>query len=411
MIKVTLRQKPISGHRQALYLDFYPAIIDPETGGKTRRQFLNMYLHDEIEHQMEHYQDEKGKPQRRYVQMQDKKGNPKAAKLTPVEKQHNMNTRLIAEQIRQRRENELNKPEVYTPFEKQRLRQQAMGERSFVQYFKELTDRRKASNHDNWVSAYNYLERLTGGDLPFAEVDEHFCNEFKEYLLTSPSIKRKDKPIATNSAVSYFNKFKAALAQAYKDGYLSEDLNKRIDSIKPAETQRNFLTLEELNKLAQTQCQDETLKRAALFSALTGLRFSDIRNLTWKDIEHTKKEGYFIHFRQQKTQGVEVLPISDQAFSLLGKRGKPEQMVFDGLVYSAYTNRHLYQWIGAAGITKNITFHCFRHTFATLQLSAGTDIYTVSKMLGHRELKTTQIYAKVIDKTKREAADKIKISF
>jgi site-specific recombinase XerD len=62
-----------------------------------------------------------------------------------------------------------------------------------------------------------------------------------------------------------------------------------------------------------------------------------------------------------------------------------------------------------AGITKNITFHCFRHTFATLQLSKGTDIYTVSKMLGHRELKTTQIYAKIIDQTKRDAANKIKL--
>jgi len=59
-------------------------------------------------------------------------------------------------------------------------------------------------------------------------------------------------------------------------------------------------------------------------------------------------------------------------------------------------------------VTKDITSHCFRHTFATLQLSKGTDIYTVSKMLGHRELKTTQIYAKIIDQTKREAADKNK---
>ena len=71
----------------------------------------------------------------------------------------------------------------------------------------------------------------------------------------------------------------------------------------------------------------------------------------------------------------------------------------------------LKRWIQSAGITRNITFHCFRHTYATLQLSNGTDIYTVSKMLGHRDLKTTQIYAKIIDKTKLEATDKIKIDF
>ncbi len=85
--------------------------------------------------------------------------------------------------------------------------------------------------------------------------------------------------------------------------------------------------------------------------------------------------------------------------------------VFEGLQYSAYQNSLLKEWIIKAGITKAITFHCFRHTYATLQLSQGTDIYTVSKMLGHRDLKTTQVYAKVIDLTKRAAADKIKLDF
>ena len=103
------------------------------------------------------------------------------------------------------------------------------------------------------------------------------------------------------------------------------------------------------------------------------------------------------------------MPINEQAFSLLGVRREPTDKVFDGLTYSAYENKHLYQWIGAAGIAKDITFHCFRHTFATLQLSMGTNIYTVSKMLGHRDLKTTQIYAKIIDQTKRDAAGKIKL--
>ena len=94
---------------------------------------------------------------------------------------------------------------------------------------------------------------------------------------------------------------------------------------------------------------------------------------------------------------------------MLGEQGNLDDKVFEGLKYSAYSNKHLFQWIGAAGITKDITFHCFRHTYAILQLANGTDIYTVSKLLGHKELKTTQIYAKVIDKMKREAVDKIKI--
>jgi integrase len=153
------------------------------------------------------------------------------------------------------------------------------------------------------------------------------------------------------------------------------------------------------------------LKNAALFSAITGLRFSDIHKLVWNEVQYSELDGYFIQYRQKKTKGVEVLPISEQAFSLLGERKEPVEKVFDGLNYSAYLNRHLKQWVLKAGISKHITFHCFRHTYATLQLSQGTDIYTVSKMLGHRELKTTQIYAKIIDKTKREAADKIKLDF
>ena len=376
-IKVKLREKKISGNRQSLYLDFYPAIPHPETGEPTRREFLGMYLFDKAKN--------------------------------PIDKQGNKETLQLAEQIRQKRENHLNKPEIYTGYEKEQLKIKEQGEQNFVTYFKSLADKRKASNHDNWVSAYNYLETFTKGNLKFADLNEKFCNEFKEYLLTTKSNKSNKVTLAQNSAVSYFNKLKATLKQAYKDGYLQSDLNSKIQPVKQAETQRNFLTIEELNSLVKTECNNPLMKRAALFSALTGLRFSDIKNLVWGELEYIENNGYFIQFKQQKTKGVEMMPISEQAFSLLGERKEPTDKVFEGLTYSAYENKHLYQWIGAAGITKEITFHCFRHTFATLQLSKGTDIYTVSKMLGHRELKTTQIYAKIIDQTKREAANKIQL--
>ena len=378
-IKVKLREKAISGNRQSLYLDFYPPIPHPETGEPTRREFLGLYLFDKAKN--------------------------------PIDKQHNKETLQLAEQIRQKRENHLNKPEIYTGYELEQKRIKELGEQNFVAYFKTLADKRKASNHDNWVSAYNYLETFTKGNLKFADLNEKFCNEFKEYLLTTKSNKSSKTTLSQNSAVSYFNKLKATLKQAYKDGYLQTDINAKIEPVKQAETRRNFLTIEELNSLVKTECNNPLLKRAALFSALTGLRFSDIKNLVWGEIHHSVENGYSIQFTQQKTKGVEVLPISEQAYSLLGEPKEPTDKVFEGLTYSAYENKHLYQWIGAAGITKDITFHCFRHTFATLQLSKGTDIYTVSKMLGHRELKTTQIYAKIIDQTKREAADKIQLDF
>lgn len=408
--KVKLRTKSISGNKQSLYLDFYPPILHPITGESTRREFLNMFLNNEIEIVEEKYLDTNGKEQKRFIPVLDKKGIPKKVKLNPIDKLHNKETLQLAEQIRQKRENILGKPEIYSDFEKGRLRIKEVGEMNFVEYFKKIADKRKESNHDNWISAYKYLHTFTNGKLRFADLNDLFCNDFREYLLTTKSNKSAKSSLSQNSAVSYFNKLKAALKQAYKDGLLQSDLNTKVAPIKPAETQRNFLTIEELNKLVQTECQNQLLKTASLFSALTGLRFSDIQKLVWNELEYIEGNGYFIQYTQQKTKGVEMMPISEQAFSLLGERKEAAKKVFEGLTYSAYSNKHLAQWIGAAGIVKNITFHSFRHTYATLQLSHGTDIYTVSKMLGHRELKTTQIYAKIIDQTKREAANKIKIN-
>tara|TARA_R110001583_G_C5666193_1_gene410195 strand:+ start:654 stop:1796 length:1143 start_codon:yes stop_codon:yes gene_type:complete len=378
-IKVKLRQKPISGKRQSLYLDFYPPIPHPETGKPTRREFLGMYLFDNAK--------------------------------SPFDKQHNKETLSLAEQVRQKRENYINKPEIYTNYEKEQLKIKEQGEQNFVTYFKRLADKRKASNQDNWNASYNYLETFTKGNLKFADLNQKVCEDFKAYLLTVKSKKSSTANLSQNTAVSYYNKFKAALKQAYKDGLLNSDLNAKIKPIKQAETQRNFLTIEELNSLVKTECLNPLMKRAALFSALTGLRFSDIQKLVWSELEYIEGNGYFIQFKQQKTKGVEMMPIAEQAYNLLGERKEPTDKVFEGLTYSAYENKHLAKWIGLAGITKDITFHCFRHTYATLQLSNGTDIYTVSKMLGHRELKTTQIYAKIIDQTKRDTTNKIKLDF
>ena len=103
------------------------------------------------------------------------------------------------------------------------------------------------------------------------------------------------------------------------------------------------------------------------------------------------------------TGGQEYLDISPQAEKYLGTRRNDADRVFEGFKYGAWTSLELKRWALAAGITKNLTFHCGRHTFAVLMLDLGADIYTVSKLLGHRELSTTQIYAKVLDKNKQKA--------
>jgi len=147
------------------------------------------------------------------------------------------------------------------------------------------------------------------------------------------------------------------------------------------------------------------VRRAFLFSCLTGLRRSDIERLTWGDVQ---QQGDFVRivFRQKKTRGQEYLDITPQAVAYMGERQAEDVRVFP-LPDVKYANAHVKTWAQAAGIEKHITFHCARHTFAVLMLDIGTDIYTVSKLLGHREISTTQIYAKVLDKNKQAAVLKI----
>ena len=370
--KVKLRQRAISGNRQSLYLDFYPAIPHPETGEPTRREFLGLYLFDK----------------------------PK----NPFDKQSNTETKQLAENIRAKRQIEIQAGNYGFLIVKQKA------DTDFIQYFRQIVNSKTGGNKNGWQTAFNYFEMFTGGKLPLSNLNENLCNSFRDYLLTAKRQRGiQSEQITQSSARAYYNKFKAALKQAYKKGLIEKDLSTRIDGISDPEVQREHLTLEQLQALVNTPCSIPLLKNAAIFSALTGLRFSDIAKLIWSEVQYSEREGYFLQFRQKKTKGVEVLPISEQAFLLLGERKEPTEQVFKGLIYSAYLNVHLKQWILRAGITKDITFHCFRHTFATLQLSFGTDIYTVSKMLGHRELRTTQIYAQIVNKTKREAADKIKL--
>ncbi|SRR6266498_902819 len=380
MIKVSLRRKAISGNRYSLYLDFYPAITHPETGKLTRREFLGQYLY--------------AKP----------KSEP--------DKQYNKETLALAESIRSKRQIDLQQEEY--GFLKKKVR-----DVDFIEYFQELTDIQKGVNHDLFVAAKNYLEgfikehskKFPNNKLRSNQIDDDFCNDFREYLLSTNSNRSEKSKLSQNSAHSYFNRFRRSLKHAFKDGVIKQDLFPKIKPIPPAESNREFLSQEELQSLVHTECSMPILKKAALFSALTGLRWVDIEKMTWSEVRHSKKDGYSIKFQQQKTKGEETLPISEQAYNILGERGKPETKVFEGLKYSAYVNLHFKQWILKAGITRDITFHAMRHTYATLLLSNGIDLFTISKMLGHKDLETTQIYAKVIDKKKQEAANVITLNF
>jgi integrase len=198
------------------------------------------------------------------------------------------------------------------------------------------------------------------------------------------------------------------LKEAFSKGLLTEDLYSLVKPIKVNETHRERLELAELQKLISTPIRPDVMKRAAIFSALTGLRFSDVKALKWSELRGRPGKHYF-QYRQQKTMVAEYMPISEDAARLMGNRKDGDEVVFKNLAYSSI-RVFLVRWLAKAGIYKNVTFHCFRHTYATLQLEFGTDIYTVSKMLGHKHIKTTQVYAKVVDRKKNQTINKIKVN-
>lgn len=363
-MNVTLRQRD-NGKKVSLYLEYYQ-------NGKRSYEYLNLYLHSD-----------------------------KSAKLSKKEKDENKETSRLADDVWSKRKLEAQRGS-YGFTDAQRVKG------SFIDYVELLKEKRKnsAGNYGNWDSAHKHLKTFAKMDVLFNQIDSRWLEKFKYYLQFEARSK-SDKPLSQNTQCSYFDKIRAALKEATREEIIQRNPSLDTKGISPGDPQRDFLTYDELKAVAKEECEIPILKTAFIFSALTGLRWSDINKLLWSEVQQAKELGNYLRFRQKKTQGAETLPISEQAFKLLGERDKPDERVFKHLKYSAWHNIKLQQWVMKAGVSKTITFHCARHTYATLQLTLGTDIYTVSKLLGHKNLKTTQIYTKVIDAKKTEAANKI----
>ncbi|MBK8622688.1 MAG: site-specific integrase [Saprospiraceae bacterium] len=320
--------------------------------------------------------------------------------ITPIERQQNKDILKLAESIKAKRELEIKNGHYgFTSEFKQST--------NFIEYFTELMNKRSQTkgNFGNWYSTLKHLKEFAGSKITLREIDQKFCESFKNYL-EKKAKKTSGQLLSSASVSSYFSKFRACLNEAVKDKIIFSNPAIDVSSPRIIENQREYLTLDEVRAIVKAECRYEVLKRAFLFSCLTGLRWSDIQNLKWSQVQNTN-EGWRITFHQQKTKGLQYLDISEQARTYLGEKGNPDERVFIGLKYSSYMNVELSKWMMRAGITKNITFHCGRHTFAVLQLTLGTEIFTLSKLLGHEHLKTTQIYAKIIDEKKREAVNKI----
>ena len=276
---------------------------------------------------------------------------------------------------------------------------------NFLAWIKKKADARNTK----WQNVYKHFEAFCEGKCTFGEMDVDLCNKFKGYLYKAPQTIHKKQKLHTNTIAGYWSTFRAVLHTAYRDHKIKENPNGFLDRIDTIPTEKEHLSQPELVKLANTDCKEPVLKKAFLFSCLTGLRKSDVKALTWKKIQPYGDGGMYITVRMQKTQQLVNNPVSEEALELIGfydGEHEPDTKVFPDFK-DKMTGTTLKNWLKDAGITKHITFHCARHTFGSLQVDAGTGIYTVQHMLGHKNVETTQIYATMADESKRESVNRI----
>lgn len=283
-MKITLKKKKLKNGKFSLYLKYYKGSQLDKDGKRIHIrdfEYLKLYLHQ----------------------------NP----LSSSEKKENKETELLAEQILS-----IRKAEFFQG--KFDIKNTSKSKRRFLDFFIEKTEEKSDSpkNYGNWTATFLHLKRCINPNLLFEEVDEDFVKMVRNYFDKDAKTK-SNLPLSLNSKYSYLNKFKACLRAAFDEGYLSINYASKIKSFEQAESQREYLTYQELQALASTNCKYQVLKNAFIFSCLTGLRWSDINTLTWSEVRDEDNGVSRVNFRQEKTDGVEYLYISNQARALLVK--------------------------------------------------------------------------------------------
>ena len=373
-----IRFKQLSNGNQSIYLDYYTGdVIRKENyvGGKRKYEFLKLYLIPE---------------------------------RTREDKAKNEATLALAKAIQSKRIVEVqNDAHGFQNTNKSRV--------NLLDYLENIGKQSAEQGSRNYartvLNTVRALKLFRGDYIAFRDVDKEFLSEFTDYLRQMPKaskygVLKTGGRLSANSVVSYYGTLRTAINRAYKEGIITVNPTKEFDfasKVRQEPSRREYLTLDELKTLINTECRHEIVKRAFLFSCLCGLRVSDIRKLRWCDLQRSGGRVR-IEITMQKTKEPLYLPISDEALKWLPERGEANgsDFIFP-LTHEGTVNDTLQHWAKVAGITKHISFHVSRHTHATMMLTLGADLYTVSKLLGHKNIATTQIYAKIVDKKKEEA--------
>ncbi len=274
----------------------------------------------------------------------------------------------------------------------------------WMQTYKEYQEKRGKKGISQIKIVTKLLKDYAGERFTMDRIDLSFCQGYIDYMLTS--YRPNGKRIAASTRNTYYQIFNGALNAAVRAKHLLRNpFNEMEKSEKPKmpESVRSYMTIEEVRALIATPIHNEKVKNAYLFSCFCGLRISDIIGLKWKDVFMDNGQ-YRLAVAMQKTKEPIYLPLSNEALKWMPKRGdkSADEYVFK---LPSSINQILKPWAEAAGITKQFSFHTARHTFATMMLTLGADLYTVSKLLGHTSVRMTQVYAKIINKKKDDAVN------
>ena len=263
---------------------------------------------------------------------------------------------------------------------------------------------------------HNTIHALTAYNINVAMRDVN-----RDYIIGLTNFLRNDyrsprgKKLKDYSVINYLGCLRNALNMAVREDVIADNPIMKLsaqDKVKAPESQREYLTTEEVQKLEETDSPYPHIKQAFLFACYTGLRCSDVRSITWGKIVKDG-EKYRLHTVMFKTKRPFYIPLSKKAMQWMPERGDKtdDELIFENIPVQVNTKLYLQPWLDKAGITKPITFHCSRHTFGTMMLTLGADIYTTSKLMGHTKVEVTQMYAKIINKKKDDAVSLIDQAF
>ena len=266
------------------------------------------------------------------------------------------------------------------------------GNKDFVIFYKKIID--ENPGYERRVSVYKHLCRYCELNfiekLYFKDITEHFWEEFRKYLVNEAGH-------AQGTIYLTLRHIKSALNRAVREKIISSNPLQFIKEKNPKGT-RTYLTFDELKLLKDTPCNNEEVKNAFFFSCYTGLRLGDV--------EHLKKCDFInneLIIKMRKTGDNISNPVDSKIDSFINLNGKSDNDLVFNLPARSIINTTIHAWSKAAGIIKNVSYHTSRHTFATMILTYGGSLEAAKELLGHKDIKETQIYAKLVDEKKREA--------